>query len=159
MLDGVLDDYTALDEVENLFADMQDPATREPILIPGVRQLLVVPNLLQTAKRIINSVETRKTTNTSIVTLSPPDKNDYNIMSSPFFKARLASNKTTSWWVGNFAKAFAYMENWPITLSQAPANNEQEFTSDIVARFKASERGVVAVMAPHFVIKSTGAGS
>ena len=159
LLDGVLDDYTALDEIENMFGDMIDPTTGEPILISGVRQLLVVPNLLQTAKRIINSIETRKTTNTSVVTLSPPDKNDYSILSSPFFKSLLASNKTTSWWAGNFSEAFSYMENWPITVSQAPANNEQEFTSDIVARFKASERGAVAVERPHVVIKSTGAGS
>ena len=38
--------------------------------------------------------------------------------------------------------AFAYMENWPITVVQAPANSEAEFNQDIVARFKASERGI-----------------
>lgn len=155
---AVLQDYTDLDATENLFADMKDPATEEPILIPGTRQLLVVPNLRQTALRILNSTETRKTTSTNFVTISPADKGDYTILSSPFFKSRIASNKTTSWWAGNFPKAFAYMENWPITVSQAPPNNEAEFTTDIVARFKASERGAVAVMAPHFVIKSTGAG-
>jgi hypothetical protein len=40
---------------------------------------------------------------------------------------------------------------------QAPANNEAEFTQDIVMRFKASERGVCAVMNPRFVVQSTGA--
>ncbi len=154
---AVLENYTDLDATENLFSDMQDPSTQEPILIPGVRTLLVVPNLRQTAMRIINSTETRKLTNTSFTTLTPGDKGDYDIKSSPYFKTLLASNKTTSWWVGNFGQAFSYMENWPITVSQAPTNNEAEFTSDIVARFKASERGAVAVMAPHFVIKSTGA--
>ena len=154
---AVLENYTDLDATENLFGDMKDPSTQEPILIPGVRTLLVVPNLRQTAMRIINSTETRKLTNTSFTTLTPGDKGDYTILSSPYFKTLLASNKTTSWWVGNFAQAFTYMENWPITVSQAPTNNEAEFTSDIVARFKASERGTVAVMAPHFVIKSTGA--
>lgn len=154
---AVLENYSDLDATENLFGDMKDPSTQEPIIIPGVRTLLVVPNLRQTAMRIINSTETRKLTNTSFTTLTPGDKGDYDIKSSPYFKTLLASNTTTSWWVGNFGQAFTYMENWPITVSQAPTNNEAEFTSDIVARFKASERGAVAVMAPHFVIKSTGA--
>ena len=154
---AVLENYTDLDATENLFSDMKDPSTEEPILIPGVRTLLVVPNLRQTAMRIINSTETRKLTNTSFTTLTPGDKGDYDIKSSPYFKTLLATNKTTSWWVGNFGQAFTYMENWPITVSQAPTNNEAEFTADTVARFKASERGTVAVMAPHFVIKSTGA--
>jgi hypothetical protein len=155
---AVLQDYTDLDATENLFADMKDPTTQEPIIIPGTRTLLVVPNLRQTAKRIVNSTETRKVTSTSFTTLTPGDKGDYDIQSSPYFKTLLASNTTTSWWVGNFAKAFTYMENWPITVVQAPTNNEAEFTSDIVARYKASERGAVAVIAPHYVIKSTGAG-
>ena len=29
------------------------------------------------------------------------------------------------------------MENWPITVSQAPLGSEAEFNSDIVLRFKA----------------------
>ena len=33
------------------------------------------------------------------------------------------------------------MENWPITVVQAPVNSEAEFIQDIVVRFKASERG------------------
>jgi hypothetical protein len=156
---AVLNEYLDLDVTENLFSDMKDPTTQEPVLIPGVRDLLVVPNLRQTANRIVNSIETRNQTGTTRTTISPGDKGDYRVISSPFFKTRLASNKTTSWWVGNFSKAFTYMENWPITVSQAPTNNEAEFTSDIIARYKASEKGQIAVMAPHYVIKSTGAGS
>ena len=38
------------------------------------------------------------------------------------------------------------MENWPITVTQAPAGSEAEFASDIVLRFKASERGAAAVL-------------
>ena len=40
------------------------------------------------------------------------------------------------------------MENWPITVVQAPTNSEAEFTQDIVVRFKASERGTAAIMEP-----------
>ena len=51
------------------------------------------------------------------------------------------------WELGDPA-AFAYMENWPITVTQARSNSEAEFNQDIVLRFKASERGVPAVMEP-----------
>ena len=60
------------------------------------------------------------------------------------------------WWVGDFPKAFAYMENWPITVTQAPANSEAEFNQDIVLRFKASERGAAAVINPRYVVRCTG---
>ena len=55
------------------------------------------------------------------------------------------------WFYGNFQKAFAYMENWPITVVQAPVNSEVEFTHDIPFRWKASERGTPAVLDPRFV--------
>lgn len=156
---AALQDYTDLDAVETLFGNMTDPNTQEPVLMDGVRQLLVVPDLKQTARRIINSTETRKATGSSVyTTLSPNDKGDYEIISSPFFKARLAANTTTSWWVGNFKRAFAYMENWPITVTREPTNSAVEFERDIVARFKASERGAVAAIMPHYAVKSTGAG-
>jgi hypothetical protein len=63
------------------------------------------------------------------------------------------------WFIGDFRKAFAYMENWPITVTQSPLNSEAEFNQDIVLRFKASERGAAAVINPRYVVKSTGAGS
>ena len=40
------------------------------------------------------------------------------------------------------------MENWPITVVQAPTNSEAEFSQDIVVRFKASERGAAAIIEP-----------
>ncbi len=45
------------------------------------------------------------------------------------------------------------MENWPITVTRAPTNSEAEFNADIVAGFKASERGVAAVLHPRFVAR------
>jgi hypothetical protein len=47
------------------------------------------------------------------------------------------------------------MENWPITVQKAPANSEAEFTQDIVARWKVSERGAAAVWDPRYAVKNT----
>jgi len=41
----------------------------------------------------------------------------------------------------------------------APTNSEAEFNQDIVARFKASERGAAAVLNPRYAVLSTGAGA
>jgi len=46
------------------------------------------------------------------------------------------------------------MENWPITVTQAPQNSEAEFNQDIVAQFKASERGAAAVINPRYIVKA-----
>ena len=60
------------------------------------------------------------------------------------------------WFLGDFKRAFAYMENWPITVTQAPIGSEADFSNDIVLRFKASERGAAAVINPRYVVKCTG---
>ena len=48
------------------------------------------------------------------------------------------------------------MENWPITVTQAPLGSEADFNNDIVLRFKASERGAAAVLNPRYVVRSIG---
>ena len=45
------------------------------------------------------------------------------------------------------------MENWPITVTQSPANSEAEFEQDIVVRFKASERRARRIN-PRYVVKN-----
>ena len=69
----------------------------------------------------------------------------------------VAAADAKKWWfIGDFRKAFAYMENWPITVTQAPLGSEADFNNDVVLRFKASERGAAAVLNPRYVVKCTG---
>lgn len=68
----------------------------------------------------------------------------------------VAADAKKWWFVGDFRKAFAYMENWPITVTQAPLGSEAEFNNDVVLRFKANERGAAAVINPRYVVKCTG---
>ena len=77
----------------------------------------------------------------------------YAILSSRQLAARLGTD--TSWFLGNPRKAFAYMENWPLTVSTAPPNSAAEFERDIVAQFKASERGATATIEPRYMCKAT----
>lgn len=155
-----LSDWTDIDEALQLFAAMTDPHTGEAIVVmPKV--LLCMPYKAMTAKRILSATEIRHSTGSTIETLSAnPVAGSYQILSSALLYARLLANVETDsakaklyWFLGDPKRAFAYMENWPITVVQAPSNSEPEFSRDIVLRFKASERGVPAVMDPRYMLR------
>jgi hypothetical protein len=158
---NALANWANIDAVEQVFADLTDPNTGEPILIRG-NTLLVPSSLKATALQIVNATQVRfgditSGTGTQTVALNPVSF--YNIESSRLLKARLtaATIATTTWFAGDFRRAFAYMENWPITVTQSPAHSDEDFNKDIVVRFKASERGAAAVIEPRAVVKSTAA--
>jgi hypothetical protein len=69
-----------------------------------------------------------------------------------------AANAAKYWLLGDFGRAFAWRQAWDLTPSQAPTNAEAEFDRDIIAQYKASISGAPAVLAPHYVFRSTGAG-
>jgi len=153
-----LEDWTNIDAVERLFAEMTDPNTGEPILVGGTT-LLVPPSLRATALRLVAATEVRlgdPASGSEVQTLTLNPVSNYTVASSRLLKARMdaASIADTTWFAGDFRKAFAYMENWPITVTQAPPHGEEDFTKDIVTRFKASERGVAAVLEPRAAVKS-----
>lgn len=162
----VLADYTDLDAALEKYGEMQDPNTQEPIVVAPMLTLLVGPALFPTARNIVNATELRVTTGSSVQTLfTNPFGSSINVVESRYLHRRLIDNAEKSaanarlyWFLGDFSKAFAWMENWPITPSQAPPNAEAEFDRDIVTQYKASMRGVPAVLKPHFVLRSTGQG-
>lgn len=155
---NALVDWTDIENAELLFDAMTDPNTGE--LISVVPNTVVVPTALKhTARRILNATETRTAvggyaTSGNLGSFGAPNTLDnYTVITSPFVKARTSSAST--WFMGDFKRAFRYMENWPVTVTQAPNNSEAEFTNDVVARFKVSERGVPAVIEPRYVCKNT----
>jgi len=158
-----LADWTTVEKAESLFNDMLDPNTSEPILISALT-LITSPALKHTANRILNATEIRQTAGSSL-TLSgnPLAGGGYNAEYSRLLYRTIAAESSGSaakaaatWFLGDVSKAFAYMENWPITVTQAPQNSEAEFTQDIVLRYKASERGAGAVLDPRFVVRVNG---
>lgn len=156
---NALADWTNVETAELLFDGLLDPNTGEPILV--VPNALLVPSALKhTARRIISATEIRHgiptATNVVVksVTLSQnPVLNEYEILTNQYVKSRTTS--ATTWYLGDFQRAFWYMENWPITSVEAPPNSELEFTHDVVQRFKVSERGTVAVIEPRAAVKAT----
>ena len=152
-----LTDWTSVDAAEGLFGDMLDPVTGQPILIRA-DQVLVMPALRHTAQRVFRAATIEYTSSATTTTAVNPLTN-YRVHASAVAYRRLIDNSVAeteakgTWLLGDFARAFAYMENWPITVTQSTSNSEADFTQDIVVRFKASERGAAAVLNPRYVVK------
>ena len=155
-------DWTNVDAAEQLFAEMSDPTTGEPILVNGTT-VLVMPAYRHAAHRVFNAAEIAYAgAGSQTTTTAANPLGNYRVQESRLAYRRVvasgvAADDAKKWWlVGDFHKAFAYMENWPITVTQAPLNSEADFNNDIVLRFKASERGAAAVLNPRYVVKCTG---
>ena len=155
-------DWTNVDAAEQLFAEMSDANTGEPILVRGTTAL-VMPAYRHAANRVFNAAEiTYSGGGSSTATTAVNPLGNYRVEESRLaYRRILATGETAEdakkwWFIGDFRKAFAYMENWPITVTQAPVNSEADFNNDIVLRFKASERGAAAVLNPRYVVKCTG---
>lgn len=157
-----LEDWTNVDAAEQLFAEILDPNTGEPVLVRGTT-VLVTPAYRHAANRVFHAAQltfTASGAETATVTANP--LGDYRVHDSRLMYRRIVAAGTASadakkwWFLGDFRRAFAYMENWPITVTQAPHGSEADFNNDIVLRFKASERGAAAVINPRYVVKCTG---
>jgi hypothetical protein len=155
-------DWTNVDVAEQLFADILDPNTGEPVLLQA-NTVLVMPAYRHAANRALGALEIRfNPTSSATTTIAANPLANYNVVESRLaYRRVIASGQTAAdakkwWFLGDFKKAFAYMENWPITVTQSAANSEADFSQDIVVRFKASERGAAAVLNPRYVVKSTG---
>lgn len=153
-------DWTDIENAELLLDGLTDPNTGEPMI--AVPDTILVPSALKkTAQRILNATETATVDNQANAGTyrmwspvpGPFYGETYTILSSPYVKARTSSAST--WFLGNFKKAFAYMEAWKIETTTAGENSELAFTNDILMRYRAIERGTPAVKNPRFVTKNT----
>ena len=148
-----------IEAAEDVFGAMVDPITENPILIePNV--VLVMPPKRHLAHRLLYaSTISYEEGSTASAIQNPFAK--YKLVASrlAFHKLKAQSSITNPekiWFIGNFRKAFAYMENWGITVTKSVPGSEMDFTHDIVVRFKASERGTPAVLDPRYVVKCSG---
>ena len=162
LAENSLVDWQSIENAENMLDNMTDPSTNEPILAEA-DTVLIMPQKRGVAHRLFNASEVSYNSagaDTTMTAIPNPFKK-YNVASSRLAYRRLidcgvgAADAAEHWYFGNFRKAFAYMENWPITVTQSPIGSEADFNNDILVRFKASERGTPAVLNPRYVVKST----
>lgn len=147
-------DWTSVDAVDTMYSGITDPDTGEPI-VSSPNTMLVPPALKNTANRIVNATMTGQTTSARETRVDGNSLNgaNFSVLSNQYVKNRTSSDST--WFYGNFREAFVYMQNWPITVEQEGANSAVAFERDIVARYKASERGAAGVMKRLVVAKVT----
>ena len=157
-----LEDWTNVDAAEQLFADILDPHTGEPVLVQA-NSVLVMPAYQHAAHRVFHAVDiTYTASGAAMATTAVNPLGNYQVHSSRLAYRRIVASGVAAadakkwWFLGDFRRALAYMENWPITVTQAPIGSEAEFNNDVVARFKASERGAAAVINPRYIVKCTG---
>lgn len=154
---NALADWTDVETAWLLLAAIVDPLTNTPVLVlPD--SIIVTPQLLHTAKRIVSATEViygpqGSTSASATTTASPQPIDNYKILSSRILPTRMATD--SSWFLGNVRKAVWYMEQWPITVTQAPSNSHDEFHRDVVNQWKVSERGAAFVAEPRAMCKNT----
>lgn len=160
---NALVDWTDIDAVEQLFANMVDLNTGVAATILPTT-LIVNPQLAHTAGYIQRATDFAlqaggfATSGNLVRTNSPnplgktPYSGSYSIISSRLMPGRTATD--TDWFLGNPNRYAVYMQNFPLRTETAPPNSEAEFNRDIVTQYKASERGAFAVLAPQQMAKS-----
>lgn len=161
-IDVELRDWTDVDEAEQKFAEILDPNTGEPVLIQATT-VLVTPAYRHAAHRVFSAAEIAYAVSGSGTTTTAANPlGNYRVAESRLAYRRIvasgieAAKAKKYWFIGDFKKAFAYMENWPITVTVSPPNSEADFNQDVVVRYKASERGAAAVVNPRYVVRSSG---
>jgi hypothetical protein len=152
--------WESIEAAEDIFGAMVDPISENPILIEP-NAVLVMPPKRHLAHRLFyaSAVSYEDGSTSTVSTIRNPFAK-YRLVSSRLGFQQLKSQPNTPnpekiWFIGNFRKAFAYMENWGITVTKSIPGSEADFTQDVVVRFKASERGTPAVIDPRYVVKCT----
>ncbi|MDO8631712.1 MAG: hypothetical protein Q7R41_14590, partial [Phycisphaerales bacterium] len=152
--------WANIDTALQLFDAITDPFTGEPIVIDAPL-LLCGRALVQTARYVVNATEVRQDPNANAGTAqtltiynTPPEVKRLEILTNAYVGSRMTAGSvnTSSWILGDFQRAFRYMENWPITVTQSNEDSDAGFEKDIVVRFKASERGVAACVNARYVV-------
>lgn len=158
-----LSTYANIDAALQAFAAVNDPGTGEPILV-NPTAILVGSALRAQALAVLNAIQVRYDVNANSGTADSQTYfntaqiiGKYQVLSNGMVDRRITAGSlnTTDWFIGDFKKALAWMENWGIAVVQASAGTEAEFERDVVARYKASERGVAVVTDPRYLQKNT----
>lgn len=156
---GALQDWTDIQEVLNYHAnnvtdDRQADDTDGPQPIVWMPRILLTSlELAGRAQRIVNAT---LLTDQNTEGRNLPMAANLTPLSSPFINAATAGDRwddNSDWLVGDFQRQFRYKEIWPLQTFRAPAQNDDQFERDIVARFKVREYGDIFALDERWVVK------
>jgi len=158
-----VDDHTCIDNSKALFHAMVDFNNGEKITV--MPTTIIGSEMRESLwASILNAryVQRGDGASNSVATVyDNPIQGRYNFVSAPYLEEAIVngglanSTQVLDWWFhGDFSKAFKYLENWPVTVIQAPRNSLDEFKQDIVAQYRASERGQIWAEDPQHVVRN-----
>ncbi len=168
-------DYTDLQAVADLFYAMRDPTTGEP-MGHAPTTIVCCKSRAWTVRHVIRDVQIRFGNIAAAPGIQSIGGNripwDLEVLDNEWVMQRIllanggpggitAANRAAAdlhWWIGKPKACFVWKELWPLTVVQAPSNNEAEFTQDVVFRVKASYSGVAGVLEPRLMIRVDGTG-
>lgn len=180
-----LTDWTTFNTAEQLFNQMRDPVTGEPIDIQA-NSVFVMPARYHKLLHILNSTGTREgaSQTSDPLTYAPNTLKAYTPFTSKY-AYKLASVGTSLLWasvdyanapstlastgvtltasqanditlIGNFKEGLYYREVYPLRVMQAPPMNPDEFNRDVVLSVKAQEYGVAGISDPRQMVRLVG---
>jgi hypothetical protein len=152
-------DWTDLDTAEQLFNNLLDPFTSEPIDVMP-KHLVVTKQNEAIASYILNATELERVTpgyqtsgNAQTTKYGNPYRNKYQLVTSKLLATRMATD--TDWFLGDIgALARCMVAERPNTV-MAPTNSHEEFHRRIVQQFRFNQRLQYVVVEPRGCVKST----
>lgn len=154
-------DWTDIQEALAYYA-LNQRDDREPDDAGGTDPIIWMPTHIVTAQenagaaaRIVNAVEDRQN---NIITAGVARQlvPGLRAVASAFLDAAQGADQwddASDWLIGDFKRQFIYKEIWPLQTFRAPAQNDEDFERDIVARFKVREYGDVQATDHRLVVK------
>ena len=176
IITDALVDYTDVQAAADLFYQMRDPDSGEP-LGHEPTTFVCCPPLMWTARPVFRdtsvALQQALVRAAGAVEIKSEGGNripwDLELLSNEWLTTRLMANDgnggltTTTrdlavahWFIGNPKKAFCWKQIWPLNVEPAPPNNEAQFKADIWAQFKTSYKGCAGVREVLLMVRSDG---
>ena len=156
-----LSDWTSIDAAMQAFEAMSNDAKNNRPIMVTPRVLLVTAAKVMTAKNILNSTEIRVTQSgaaTQTIAANPV-AGMVQVITSPWLKRRLvaagvgAAAADKYWYLGDPKRAFRYRTLFPMQVLSA-SHDKDAFERDVIAQYRADERGVAYVYAPWYMLNA-----
>lgn len=161
-----LSNYQSIDTLRQLFANMRDPDTAEPLPV-RIRHLVVLPALEWTARQIVNATEVRSASNPAAGTVNetrvgPNPVPQLEVITSALIRDRVlagpepvAATADTGWWLGDLLEFLEWVENWGLEVEDH-SGGDAAFYRDVELSVKASYRGEAHVREPRAMARAEG---
>jgi hypothetical protein len=165
---NALVDWSQFNAANQLFTTMTDQETGQPIQIE-VKQVFVMPYKEMSSRYVFNFTGLENTSSDLTrrgfapnnlgggrYEFLPPSKYAYRRATDADGLNLAASVAQAYWWLGDFNRAFAWVQNIPLTIERATPTDYTMSDRGLMFSLFCDEMGAAMVKDPRFVVLSTG---